>query len=84
MPPKSPAELAAAFAASGCKLAVLCGADKRYADEAETAASARKDKGAAALWLAGKQEAAGIARHIFMGCDVVHELTVAQAELGVT
>ncbi|MEM6556429.1 MAG: methylmalonyl-CoA mutase family protein, partial [Pseudomonadota bacterium] len=83
VPPKSPAELAAAFAASGCKIVVLCGADKRYADEAETAASALMEKGAAALWLAGKQEAAGIDRHIFMGCDVVHELTVALAELGV-
>ena len=81
--PESVAELAAAFAASGCKIAVLCGADKRNADEAETAASALKDKGAAALWLAGKQEAAGIERQIFMGCDVVHELTVALAELGV-
>lgn len=83
VPPESAAELAAAFAASGCKIAVLCGADKRYADEAETAAQAVKEKGAVALWLAGKHEAAGVDRHIFMGCDVVHELTVALAELGV-
>lgn len=83
VPPESAAELAAAFAASGCKIAVLCGADKRYADEAEAAAQAVKEKGAVALWLAGKHEAAGIDRHIFMGCDIVHELTVALAELGV-
>ena len=83
VPPESAAELAAAFAASGCKIAVLCGADKRYADAAEAAAQAVKEKGAVALWLAGKHEAEGVDRHIFMGCDVVHELTVALAELGV-
>ncbi|NQY38494.1 MAG: methylmalonyl-CoA mutase, partial [Henriciella sp.] len=84
VPPKSHAELAAAFRASGCKIAVLCGADKRYAEEATEAASALKTAGAVALWLAGKHEADGIDRHIFMGCDVVHELTVALAELGVS
>jgi len=83
VPPKSHSELAAAFAASGCKIAVLCGGDKRYVDEAEPAAKALKGAGAVALWLAGKFEADGIDRRIFMGCDVVHELTVALAELGV-
>lgn len=83
VPPNSVGELAAAFAASGSKIAVLCGSDKRYPDEAEATAKALKDAGAVAIWLAGKHEAAGIDRHIFMGCDVVHELTVALAELGV-
>jgi len=84
VPPKSASELAAAFQASGCKIAVLCGADKRYAEEAAEAAGALKEAGAVALWLAGKHEADGVDRHIFMGCDVVHELTVALAELGVS
>ncbi|MEO1553773.1 MAG: methylmalonyl-CoA mutase family protein [Pseudomonadota bacterium] len=83
VPPESAAELAVAFAASGCKIAVMCGADKRYTYEAESAARAVKDKGAVALWLAGKHAAEGVDRHIFMGCDVVHELTVALAEMGV-
>lgn len=83
VPPKSHAELAAAFAASGCKIAVLCGGDKRYAEEADAAAKALKDAGAVALWLAGKHDADRVDRHVFMGCDVVHELTVALAELGV-
>ena len=69
--------------ASGCKIAVLCGSDKRYADEAADAAAALKSAGVIALWLAGKHEADGVDRHIFMGADVVHELTVALAELGV-
>lgn len=83
VPPEGPSELAAAFKASHCKIAVLCGADKRYADEAEAAAKALKDAGAVALWLAGKHDASGVDRQIFMGADLVHELTVALAELGV-
>ena len=83
VPPESPSELAAAFRASGCEIAVLCGADKRYVEEAGSAAAALKEAGAGALWLAGKHEADGVDRHIFMGCDVVHELTLALAELGV-
>ncbi|MEP1143847.1 MAG: methylmalonyl-CoA mutase family protein [Henriciella sp.] len=83
VPPKSPAELAAAFKASGSQIVVLCGSDKRYPDEADAAARALKEAGAVAIWLAGKHEAAGIDRHIFMGCDVAHELTLALAELGV-
>lgn len=83
VPPESNSELAAAFRASGCKIAVLCGADKRYAEDAGAAAKALKDAGAVALWLAGKHEANGVDRHVFMGCDVVHELTLSLAELGV-
>jgi methylmalonyl-CoA mutase len=83
VPPKDAAELAAAYRASGCQIAILCGADKRYSDDAAPAATALKEAGVVALWLAGKFEADGIDRHIFMGCDLVHELTVALAELGV-
>ncbi|MEM1037266.1 MAG: methylmalonyl-CoA mutase family protein [Pseudomonadota bacterium] len=82
VPPESVSELAAAYKASGCKIAVLCGSDPRYADEAETAAKALKDAGVQTVWLAGKHEGPSIDRHIFMGCDVVHELTLALTELG--
>ena len=68
---------------SGCKIAVLCGSDRRYGDAAEAAAKGLKTAGVAALWLAGKFESDSIDRTIFMGCDVVHELTVALAELGI-
>lgn len=83
VPPKSVSELAAAYAASGCQIAVLCGSDKRYEAEAADATSALKGSGVVALWLAGKYETDGVDRHIFMGCDVVHELSLALAELGV-
>ena len=82
VPPQSVSECAAAFKASGCKIAVICGADARYADEAEATAAALKAAGAQHIWLAGKGEYAGIDRTIFMGCDVVHELKLAHAELG--
>ena len=80
--PKSAAELAVAYKASGCHIAVICGSDTRYPDEAAAAAAALKAAGARHIWLAGKFEAPGIDSNIFMGCDVLHTLTLAQAELG--
>ena len=82
VPPKSPSECAAAFKASGCGIAVICGADARYADEAAETAFALKTAGAHRVWLAGKFDASDIDNNIFMGCDVVHELKLAHAELG--
>jgi methylmalonyl-CoA mutase len=84
MPPRTTAELAAAFKVSGCKLAVLCSTDKNYDVEASAAAAALKSAGAARVWLAGKHEGDGIDANIFAGADVVHLLKLAQAELGVS
>jgi methylmalonyl-CoA mutase len=83
VPPKAVAELAAAFKASGCRIAVLCSTDKIYEAEAAGAAEALKKAGAQRIWLAGKHEGAGIDANIFAGADVVHLLKLAQAELGV-
>ncbi|MDJ0920911.1 MAG: methylmalonyl-CoA mutase family protein [Henriciella sp.] len=71
------------FSASGCTIAVICGSDTRYEAEAADVANALKQMGAARVWLAGKFEADSIDSHIKMGCDVVHECTLALAELGV-
>ena len=83
VPPKTVAELAAAFKASGCRIAVLCSTDKIYEAEAAGAAEALKKAGAQRVWLAGKHEGAGVDTNIFAGADVVHLLKLAQAELGV-
>ncbi|MEM0984612.1 MAG: methylmalonyl-CoA mutase family protein [Pseudomonadota bacterium] len=83
VPPESTSALTAAFKASGCQMAVLCGSDTRYTDEASGAASALKAAGAQRLYLAGKHKADGIDSHIFMGADVVATLELAHAELGV-
>lgn len=84
VPPRDAAELAAAFKASGCRLAVICGTDKAYEAGAAEAAETLKKAGAQGVWLAGKAEAPGIDLNIFAGCDVLHALQVAHAELGVS
>lgn len=84
VPPRDAAELAAAFKASGCRLAVICGTDKAYETGATEAADALKKAGAQSVWLAGKAEAPGIDLNIFAGCDVLHALQLAHAELGVS
>ncbi|MEZ5945947.1 MAG: methylmalonyl-CoA mutase family protein [Hyphomonas sp.] len=80
--PTSAAEAASAFKASGCRIACICGADARYADEAVAVARALNVAGAQRVWIAGKFEGDAIDSNIFMGCDVLHTLTLAQAELG--
>jgi methylmalonyl-CoA mutase len=83
VPPRDAAELAAAFRASGAKLAVLCGTDKGYEAGAVEAAAALKKAGAARVWLAGKFEGDGIDANLFAGADILHLLKLAHAELGV-
>ena len=84
VPPNSPADTVAAFKASGCRIACICGADARYAEEADATAQALKAAGAAHVWIAGKHEGEGIDSQIFMGCDVLHALKLAHAELGLS
>lgn len=84
VPPTDAAGIAAAFKASGCRIACICGSDARYAEEADAAAKALKDAGAQHVWIAGKHEGEGIDSNIFMGCDVLHALKLAHAELGLS
>lgn len=84
VPPETVSELVAAWRASGCALAVLCGSDERYAEEAGRAAAALKEAGVQRLYLAGKFEADGIDSHIFIGVDAVATLELAHAELGIS
>jgi len=74
--------MAAAFKASGARLACLCSSDKIYATEAAPAAHALA--GAAHIYLAGRPRehepalrAAGVGTFVFAGCDVVATLTQA-------
>jgi methylmalonyl-CoA mutase len=78
-------EMAAAFKASGAKLACLCSSDTVYAGEAVDAARALTAAGARVL-LAGRpgeheraQRAAGVEGFIFVGCDVLATLHSAIA-----
>ncbi len=81
--PADTAELVAAFTASGCPVAVLCGSDTDYESEAKSASTALKQAGAQCLWLAGKFQANAIDRHIFMGCDAVQEIELVLRQLNV-
>ncbi|MEO0467341.1 MAG: methylmalonyl-CoA mutase family protein [Pseudomonadota bacterium] len=82
-PPDSISELVAAWTASGCALAVLCGSDARYDTEAATAAATLKEAGVQRLYIAGKFKADGIDSNIHVGVDVVATLELAHAELGI-
>lgn len=91
VPPDNINDLAAAYKASGCALAILCGSDARYSQDAEDAARALKEAGAQRLYLAGKAggketefNSAGIDSFIHMGVDVVAALELAHAELGIS
>lgn len=73
---ESTQEIAAAFRASGAKLACLCSSDRIYGDAAEPAALTLKGAGAA-LYLAGRPgeleerlRKAGVNAFIFAGCDM--------------
>ena len=87
----SRAAMLAAFKQSGASVAVLVGADARYAAEAEAAARALKQAGAAWLILAGKPRedeaklrAAGVDQFVFAGQDALAELETLHAALGLT
>jgi methylmalonyl-CoA mutase len=76
-------DIAAAFKASGARLAVVCGADGDYAETGAAVTEALKGAGAA-VWLAGRPkegreplEAAGVVRFVAAGDDAIDILTEA-------
>jgi methylmalonyl-CoA mutase len=77
--------MAAAFKASGAAIACLCSSDKIYAREAVVAAKALRAAGARHIYLAGRpgeleaaMTGAGVGTFIYVGCDVLAILKVAQ------
>jgi len=81
------AEMLAAFAASGAKLACLCSSDKVYESQAADAAKALVAAGAI-VHLAGRPSdhettwrAAGVKTFVFVGCDVLSTLQAAHDSL---
>ncbi|MGP4114148.1 methylmalonyl-CoA mutase family protein [Streptomyces sp. 4N509B] len=84
------ASAAEALAASGARVACLCGTDARYADEAEPVAAALAGAGARRVALAGRPgerehalRAAGVSDFVFTGCDAVAFLSSVLDTLGV-
>lgn len=89
-PGTDPAAIAAAFTASGAKVACLCSGDKVYAEWAAPVAEALHAAGATRVWLAGKagsraetDAAAGVSGYVFTGCNAVEVLRTTLAEAGV-
>ncbi|CUU55966.1 methylmalonyl-CoA mutase [Parafrankia irregularis] len=89
-PGTDPAAIAAAFTASGAKVACLCSADKVYAEWAAPVAEALRAAGAERIWLAGKagaraetDAAAGVTGYVFAGCNAVEVLSTTLAAVGV-
>lgn len=83
------AAMAAAFKASGARVAVMCASDTRLAAESQTAAQILKAAGCDWLIHAGKpaDEAAvrakGFDQFIFAGADAIEQLKTLHAALGV-
>ncbi|MGW1838979.1 methylmalonyl-CoA mutase family protein, partial [Streptomyces sp. NPDC002067] len=76
--------VAAAFAASGARIACLCGSDTLYAEQAAQVAAALKAAGAVRVYLAGAPgerraefEQAGVDAYVFTGCDAAGALASA-------
>ena len=86
----TPQEVAAAFTASGAKIACICGSDEAYDENAAAFGQALQQAGAQYIYLAGRpgkaREAfkkAGIAHFIHKGCDQIDVLRQAHDTLGV-
>lgn len=83
------AAMVKAFGKSGAKVAVLCGADARYANEAAPAAQALKAAGALWIAYAGKPadetalREAGVDQFLFAGQDALEALKTLHAALGI-
>jgi methylmalonyl-CoA mutase len=84
------AEAAAAFAASGAAIAVICSSDKLYPELVPGVARRLKEAGARSVVLAGnpgENEAAwresGVDRFIYIKCDVLATLREMLQEIGV-
>jgi methylmalonyl-CoA mutase len=77
--------LADAFLASGAKLACICSSDEIYATQGAPAASALKEAGAQAVYLAGRPgdleaalREAGVRDFVYVGCNLLRLLDAAQ------
>lgn len=81
---EGPSPLTATFKASGAALACLCGSDRAYESDAETATAALEAAGARRIYLAGRPgakekrlRAAGVQTFIHESCDVLATLQAA-------
>ncbi|WP_394615511.1 methylmalonyl-CoA mutase family protein [Lentzea sp. JNUCC 0626] len=82
-PTKTAQEVAERFQESGAKIAVVCGSDTSYADQAVDTVEALRKAGAERVLLAGKKTEAEVDGFVFMGCPALEILNNTYDFLGV-
>ncbi|GAT64618.1 methylmalonyl-CoA mutase [Planomonospora sphaerica] len=82
-PLTDPGEIAAAFTASGARVACLCSGDKLYGEHAEAVAAALAGAGAKRVWLAGRGDHPNVDGNLYAGCDALAVLRETFGDLGV-
>ncbi|USX50894.1 methylmalonyl-CoA mutase family protein [Lentzea sp. HUAS12] len=82
-PTSTPDQVAEKFRESGAKVAVLCGSDTSYADQATATVEALRAAGAERVLLAGKKTEAEVDGFVFLGCPALEILTSTYTFLGV-
>lgn len=82
-PTSTPDQVAEKFRESGAKVAVLCGSDTSYADQATATVEALRGAGAERVLLAGKKTEAEVDGFVFLGCPALEILTSTYTFLGV-
>jgi methylmalonyl-CoA mutase len=80
---RTPEDVAAKFKESGAKVALLCGSDTSYADQAVPTVEALRAAGAERVLLAGKKSDAEVDGFVHMGCPALEILNDTYAFLGV-
>jgi methylmalonyl-CoA mutase len=73
-PTKTPEDVAEKFRASGARIAVICGSDSSYADQAVPTEEALRKAGAERVLLAGKKTDAKVDGFVHLGCPALEIL----------
>ncbi|SMC68368.1 methylmalonyl-CoA mutase family protein [Lentzea albidocapillata] len=82
-PTRTAEDVARKFRESGAKVAVLCGSDTSYADQAVATVEALRQAGAERVLLAGKKTDADVDGFVFTGCPALEILNSTYAFLAV-
>jgi methylmalonyl-CoA mutase len=82
-PTKTPEDVAEKFKASGARIAIICGSDTSYADQAVPTEEALRAAGAERVLLAGKKTEANVDGYVYLGCPALEILNSTFDFLGV-
>ncbi|TWP48277.1 methylmalonyl-CoA mutase [Lentzea tibetensis] len=80
----TPEQVAEEFRKSGARIAVLCGSETSYAEQAVPAVEALRAAGAERILLAGKKTDAEVDGFVYAGCPALDILNDTYSFLGVT